>query len=87
MDRSRQSLAAPPAGHSLQTLQPTNAFAIVSLVCALIGGSLLAIVFGHVALFQIRRTGERGEGMANAALIIGYLALVASAIVLIISRR
>jgi Domain of unknown function (DUF4190) len=79
---SRPSTASPP---SPQFLQPTNAFAIVALVCALIGGSLLAIVFGHVSLSQIRRSGERGEGLANAALVIGYLSLVASVIILIVS--
>ena len=74
-----------PASSSPQVLQPTNALAVVALVFALIGGALLAIVFGHVALSQIRQSSERGEGMAKAALIIGYLVLVASVIFLIVS--
>lgn len=65
--------------------QTTNALAVVALVFALIGGALLAIVFGHVALSQIRRSNERGEGMAKAALIIGYLTLIGSVIFLIVS--
>ncbi|HOY83513.1 MAG TPA: DUF4190 domain-containing protein, partial [Rhodoglobus sp.] len=34
---------------------------------------ILAIVFGHVGLSQIRRTGERGRGRALAALIVSYV--------------
>ena len=33
----------------------------------------LGIVFGHMARGQIKRTGEGGQGLATAALIIGYL--------------
>jgi peptidyl-prolyl cis-trans isomerase B (cyclophilin B) len=33
---------------------------------------VLGIVFGHVALSQIRRTGEQGRGLAIAGLVIGY---------------
>lgn len=51
--------------------QPTNVFAVLALVFGIIGG-LLGIVFGHVALSQIRRTGEAGRGMAIAGLALGY---------------
>jgi hypothetical protein len=61
--------------------QQTNPLAIVSMVCgmvALVFGPLtiLAIVFGHIARGQIRRTGEGGRGMATAGLILGYAGLV-----------
>jgi hypothetical protein len=36
-------------------------------------GSILAIVFGFVAHGQIRRTGQRGGGMATAGLILGFI--------------
>ena len=58
---------------------PTNGMATASLVCGLIGfvacglTSVLAIIFGHIAHSQIRRTGEGGHGMAVAGLILGYL--------------
>ncbi|RFA08831.1 hypothetical protein B7R54_06025 [Subtercola boreus] len=51
--------------------QRTNTLAIIALVLGLtipIGG----IVTGHIALAQIRRTGEAGRGLALAGLIIGY---------------
>ena len=35
-----------------------------------------AIVFGHVARRQIRETGEAGDGMALAGLIMGYVGVL-----------
>lgn len=49
----------------------TNTFAVLSLVFGL-GGGLLGIVFGHVALSQIRAKGEGGRGAAIAGLVLGY---------------
>ncbi|MGV8875189.1 MAG: DUF4190 domain-containing protein, partial [Rhodococcus sp. (in: high G+C Gram-positive bacteria)] len=43
---------------------------------ALIGAIVLAplgIIFGHISLSQIKRTGEQGRGLALAGLIIGYI--------------
>ena len=56
----------------------TNGFATASLILAIVGGGVLAIVFGHVAHSQIRQTGEGGSGMATAGLVIGYVSIVAS---------
>jgi hypothetical protein len=60
----------------------TNGFAIASLACGL--GQLMfgplatipAIVFGHMARGQIKRTGEQGAGLALAGLILGWAAVV-----------
>jgi Domain of unknown function (DUF4190)/Domain of unknown function (DUF1707) len=56
---------------------PTNGLAIASLIVGALWmwwiGSVLAVVFGHVALNQIARTGQSGRGMAIAGLILGYL--------------
>ncbi len=60
----------------------TNALAIISLVagCAqffiCIVGSIVAIVTGHIARRQIKRSGEQGAGLALAGLILGYIGLV-----------
>jgi uncharacterized membrane protein len=43
------------------------------MILGILGGTFLAIIFGHVAKAQIRRTGERGSGMATAGLALGYL--------------
>jgi hypothetical protein len=66
----------------------TNSSAVASLVfgimswflCPLLGG-VLAVIFGHVARGQIRRTGEGGGGMATAGLVLGYIHLVAVALI------
>jgi uncharacterized membrane protein len=66
----------PPMQASVPVSHPgTNALAVLSLVFAFLGG-LLAIPFGHIALFQIKRSGERGRGMAITGLILGYLWLI-----------
>ncbi|WP_430647888.1 DUF4190 domain-containing protein [Agromyces sp. GXS1127] len=62
--------------------QKTNVLAIVSLVSAFFI-SLVAIITGHIALSQIKKTGEQGRGLAIAGLIIGYVGLLASIIALI----
>jgi hypothetical protein len=54
----------------------TNGFAIASLVCAFLC-SPLGVVFGFVAKSQIKQTGEGGDGLATAGIIIsiGFLVL------------
>ena len=52
----------------------------VLAVLALILGCLvspLAALFGHLALSQISRTGERGTAIAWVAIVLGYLSLAA----------
>jgi Domain of unknown function (DUF4190)/Domain of unknown function (DUF1707) len=39
-------------------------------------GSIIAIVCGHVARSQIRRTGEQGDGLALAGTVLGYIGVV-----------
>lgn len=61
---------------------PNNGMATASMVLGIIGifscglTSILAIIFGHVAHSQIKRTGEGGSGMATAGLVLGYLLTV-----------
>lgn len=50
----------------------TNVWAILALISALTIPPL-AIIAGHVALFQIKRKGDQGRGLAIAGLVIGYL--------------
>lgn len=56
----------------------TNGFAIASLVLSLVGLSLLAIIFGHAAKSQMRRTGESAYGLASWGLFLGYIELIAT---------
>ena len=50
--------------------------AVVALIMGLTVAPL-GIVFGHIGLCQINRTGEGGRGLAIAGLILGYIGLAA----------
>jgi Domain of unknown function (DUF4190) len=61
-----------------QPVRPTNGLAVTALVCGVAQFVVVltfipAIVCGHIARAQIRRTGEAGGGMALAGLILGYV--------------
>ena len=62
---------------------------MASLVCGIVQffvplpASILAIVFGHIARGQIRRTGEKGDGLALAGLVLGWAEVVLVIIVLV----
>ena len=60
----------------------TNGFAIASLVCAFLC-SPLGLIFGFVARSQIRRTGEGGDGLALAGIIISALSIVLGLVVVL----
>lgn len=82
----------PPAGFappvSFASGSKTNVFAVPALVFGILG-SVLGIVFGHLSLSQIKRTGEGGRGLALAGLIVGYvqigLVVLGGLIVLVLS--
>ncbi len=68
---------APDPGHTPspggnEPLPPTNSTATLALVFSILFWPV-GIILGHIARAKIRRTGERGAGVALAALIIGYL--------------
>jgi peptidyl-prolyl cis-trans isomerase B (cyclophilin B) len=44
----------------------------------------LSIVFGHIALHQIRRAQESGRGFALAGLIIGYIILALMVLIVVV---
>lgn len=61
---------------------PTNTMAIVALVLAFIV-PLVGAILGHVALGQIKRTGESGHGLALAGVIIGWVFTAIAAIAIL----
>lgn len=65
----------------------TNGFAVASLVLGIIWcyfvGSLLAVIFGHIAISQIGRDGGSGKGMAIAGLVLGYIGLALGVVAII----
>lgn len=53
------------------TVKDTNAFALVSIILTFMV-PLAGIIFGHLGLNQIKRTGDGGRGLALTAVIYGY---------------
>lgn len=49
-----------------------NVFAVASIVFSLVLGAPIGIVLGHIAHSQIRRTREKGSGLATWGLVLGY---------------
>ena len=71
--------AGPPQPPAQVVPAGNNALAIASLVCGVAQvmlwplATIPAVVLGHVARHQIRRTGEQGAGLALAGLILGWI--------------
>ena len=81
----------PPYGHPQPTYvvaqqPPTSGLAVASLIFGILGlvagcctfgiFSVVAVLCGHAALRAIRDRGLRGDGMAKAGLVMGYLLVV-----------
>lgn len=65
--------SSPPAGK-------TSTLAIVALISAIVGfvlipviPSVVAVITGHIALGQVKKTGEQGRGLALAGTIVGWV--------------
>ena len=71
-------------------LPPTNGLALGAMICGIaeiftLGlAAIPAVILGHLARGQIRQTGERGDGMAVAGLVLGYLAIAGWALVILL---
>ena len=69
---------APPGTAS--TSQGWSGFAIAGFVLSLLGlwgvGSVLGIIFSVMGRNRARRTGQRGEGLAVAGIVIGIVTLL-----------
>src|ERR1700674_357008 len=80
----------PPAEGTIFPAQ-TNGKAIASLVCGLFlfafPLSILAVIFGHLSVSEIRKSAGRlkGEGMAIAGVVLGYVGLAVIPVILIIA--
>ena len=69
----------------------TNALAIASLACGVAQfafgplATIPAIVLGHMARSQIKRTGEQGAGLALAGVLLGWAVVILGVIVLVLA--
>lgn len=83
--------AQPPAGVDGPAAEKTSGLAIASLICGILflffPLSIVAVVFGHVSLSQIKKSAGRlrGRGLAIAGLVLGYLGIAIIPLILIIA--
>lgn len=80
----RSDGAGSASGSAVASVERTNTLAILSLIFVFVF-PLIGVILGHVARSQIRRSGERGKGLTFAALIIGYVAIGAVVLLVIVS--
>jgi hypothetical protein len=93
-------LPAGPLGHpvayhpgyypNVVPVPPTNGLAVGALVCGILEfftlgiAAIPAVILGHIARGQIRRTGERGDGMAITGLVLGWMAIAGWALFIVL---
>jgi len=71
--------AQPPA----QT-DKWNVLSIIGFVIVFFGFSLISIILGFIGLNQIKKTGERGRGLAIWAIILGFASIIIGIIVWVV---
>lgn len=69
----------PPVTAAVPTDTGTNGVAIAGFVFGLLGG-LLGIIFGFVALSQIKKTGQGGRGLAIAGIVMSFIWIAVAAV-------
>jgi DUF1707 SHOCT-like domain/Domain of unknown function (DUF4190) len=89
-----RATVGPPAATAATAVTPvarTNGLAIASLACGIAQfafgplATIPAIVLGHVARHQIKRTGEQGAGLALAGLLLGWAAVILAIVLIVVA--
>jgi len=71
--------SATPAATEKYDYTKLNTLAVVSLATAISWvGSVAGVITGHIALAQIKRSGEKGRALAITGLVLGYLYIAGS---------
>jgi hypothetical protein len=67
--------------------RPTSGLAVASLVLGIVWvwgiGSILAVIFGHIALSETKDGRKGGQGMAVAGLVLGWIGVASMLIILV----
>lgn len=74
-----RAAGGPAASPAVTTVGGTNTYAMLAIILAFIA-PIAGIVFGHMGLSQIKRTGDGGRGLALTGLILGYASFAVVAI-------
>jgi hypothetical protein len=81
----------PPSPLPAGMRRPTNALAVVALVLGIIWfwwiGSILAVIFGHVARGQIKASGgvQTGSGLAIAGIVLGWVGVGTLSLIVVLA--
>ncbi|WP_449277814.1 DUF4190 domain-containing protein [Leucobacter sp. GX24907] len=84
----QQTVPAPPYARAAAPQNPstrmgdTNTFAVLAIIFAFVA-PIAGIIFGHLALSQIKRNGDAGRGIGLTGLIISYSYFVLLAIFIV----
>ena len=80
----RQTAQPPFQGAPAVVAKHTSGFAITSLIFGIIGGTLLAIIFGAIALSQIGKNPNlSGRGLAITGIVLGILWMIILVIIIV----
>ncbi|POX41806.1 hypothetical protein C3486_07635 [Streptomyces sp. Ru73] len=83
--------AVPPTFLPLPEPQRTNPAATGAMICGLLTPltwgvtAVPAVILGHKARTEIRRSGERGDGMALTGVVLGWLAIGGWCLVMLVT--
>jgi Domain of unknown function (DUF1707)/Domain of unknown function (DUF4190) len=81
----------PTPGPVYQPSMSTNSLARASLILGVAEffsmglTAIPAVICGHLAKGEMRQTGQRGDGMATAGLVLGYMAIIFWGIVVVLA--
>jgi hypothetical protein len=82
-----QQYPPQPYPYPYPPARQTNGMAIAAMVLGIVWvygiGSILALVFGYLARAEIKRTGQAGDGMAVAGIVLGWVGVGVLCIILI----
>jgi len=85
---AQATVPSPASPATVTAPTGTNGLAIASLACGVAQfafgplATIPAIVLGHMARSQIRRTGEQGAGLALAGLVLGWGAVILAVVLI-----
>ena len=81
--------AGPSYAYTPVMSRGMNGMAIASMVLGILWlywvGSILALVFGYIALNQIKTRNENGRGMAIAGVVLGWIGVGTGVLVIVIA--
>ena len=80
-----QPMPAAPSGPPAQNTDNSEHFNILAILAFIFVWLtvIVGLVLGYIALSQIKRTGERGHGLALASVIIGWIGIALGIIAVI----